>query len=200
MFPHALPPSTQRPFRRHVGCFADQVYPIQALTRWSLAGGGGEPLEAANRCAAAITAQQGQQGQWWWHYDVRDGSVVEGFPVYAVHQHAMAPMALSELHAAGGDDHRAALDRGLGWLGSHPEVIEELVAERLGVVWRKVGRRERVKVVRAVSAATTSLRPGLRVPGLDVIFPPGTVDYECRPYELGWLLYAWADELVPDDE
>jgi len=21
--------------------------------------------------------------------------------------------------------------------------------------------------------------------------PPGRVDYECRPYELGWLLYAW---------
>ena len=33
-------------------------------------------------------------GQWWWHYDVRDGSVVERYPVYSVHQHAMAPMAL----------------------------------------------------------------------------------------------------------
>jgi hypothetical protein len=26
---------------------------------------------------------------------------------------------------------------------------------------------------------------------LDLIFPPGVVDRECRPFELGWLLYAW---------
>jgi hypothetical protein len=24
-----------------------------------------------------------------------------------------------------------------------------------------------------------------------MLFPPTTVDYECRPYELGWLMYAW---------
>ena len=24
-----------------------------------------------------------------------------------------------------------------------------------------------------------------------MLFPPVRVDYECRPYELGWLLYAW---------
>ena len=26
------------------------------------------------------------------------------------------------------------------------------------------------------------------------MFPPGPIDYECRPYELGWLLYAWLYE------
>jgi hypothetical protein len=26
---------------------------------------------------------------------------------------------------------------------------------------------------------------------LDRVCPPGVIDYECRPYELGWLLYAW---------
>jgi hypothetical protein len=26
---------------------------------------------------------------------------------------------------------------------------------------------------------------------LDRMFPPGVVDHECRPYELGWLLVAW---------
>ena len=28
-------------------------------------------------------------------------------------------------------------------------------------------------------------------PALDRLYPPGTVDHECRPYELGWLLMAW---------
>ncbi|MNL79124.1 hypothetical protein D3C87_2056640 [compost metagenome] len=47
------------------------------------------------------------------------------------------------------------------------------------------------KASRAIGAFTTSIRPGLHLPGLDRLMPPGRVDYECRPYELGWLLYAW---------
>jgi hypothetical protein len=66
-----------------------------------------------------------------------------------------------------------------------------LVASEKGVIWRKVARREPRKAVRVLSAVTTSLLPGLHVPGLDTLFPPVRVDYECRPYELGWLMYAW---------
>jgi hypothetical protein len=77
------------------------------------------------------------------------------------------------------------------WLDEHPEVSMPLVASEKGVIWRKVARREPRKAVRALSAVTTSLLPGLRVPGLDTLFPPVRVDYECRPYELGWLIYAW---------
>jgi len=72
-------------------------------------------------------------------------------------------------------------------------VVEELVSPRFGLVWRKVGRREPPKAARAVHAATTSVRPGLHLPGLDRALPPVKVDHECRPYELGWLLYAWLD-------
>ena len=108
VFPHALPKETLGRFRSHVACFADQVYPIQALARYWRATGDRRALDAANRCAARIVDRQGSAGQWWWHYDVRTGAVVEGYPVYSVHQHAMAPMALFELQEAGGDDHRAA--------------------------------------------------------------------------------------------
>ncbi len=135
---------------------------------------------------------QGKQGQWWWHYDTRNGEVVEGFPVYSVHQHAMAPMALLELVEAGGHDHRDSIALGVSWLRSHPEVIDELVAENLGVVWRKVGRQEPKKAVRAIAAAATAVKPGTRIPAVDLLFPPNRIDHECRPYELGWLLYAWA--------
>ena len=191
IFPHALPAASQGRFRAHVGCFADQVYPVQALARLAAATGDAPALIAANRCAARICALQGADGQWWWHYDVRDGSVVEGFPVYSVHQHAMGPMALFDLLESGGDDHRHEIFLGLRWLETHPEVLGELVDERHGVVWRKVGRREPAKAVRKLNAVTTSLRPGLHLPGLDRAFPPTEIDHECRPYELGWLLYAW---------
>lgn len=191
VFPPLLPPSAQSRLRRHVGSFADQVYPIQALARAGSALCRPELLTAANRTATTICRLQGDHGQWWWHYDSRTGDVVEPYPVYSVHQHAMAPMALFDLLGSGGDDHRGELERGVGWLRSHPEVVEELISERWGLVWRKVGRREPRKAARALQAAASSVRPHARVPGLDHLLPPRVVDHECRPYELGWLLYAW---------
>jgi hypothetical protein len=193
LFPHALPCEVLGRFRKHVGCFADQVYPIQALARHFAATGDDRALQAANRCAARIVQLQGPAGQWWWHYDVRTGQVVEGFPVYSVHQHAMAPMALFDLFEAGGTDHRAAIASGLSWLKTHPESTGELISTQTGAVWRKVGRREPRKAVRSIRAVTTSLSPRLRIRALDRIFAPGVVDHECRPYELGWLLYAWKE-------
>jgi hypothetical protein len=100
-------------------------------------------------------------------------------------------MALLDLFEAGGEDHRDAVSLGLSWLRTHPEVFAELVSPEHGVVWRKVGRREPSKAARKMAAVTTSLRPGLHVPGVDAALPPTQIDLECRPYELGWLLYAW---------
>lgn len=191
LFPHWLSAAAAKRFRAHVGCFADQVYPIQALSRLSVAMDDVQALDAAELCAKRICALQGPAGQWWWHYDTRNGSVVEGYPVYSVHQHAMAPMALLELSEAGGQDRIDALTKGLYWLDDPPEVGASLVSEEHGVIWRKVARREPKKTVRALAASATALRPGLRLPGLDTIFPPVRIDYECRPYELGWLIYAW---------
>lgn len=190
LFPHRLTPRGIG--RAHVSCFADLVYPIQALAFYAAASGRGEALEAASACAERVCGLMGRDGQWWWHYDVRTGRVIEGYPVYAVHQDGMAPMALFALHEAGGPDHRDAIRRGVAWLESAPELGGgTLIDEAAGLIWRKVARREPRKLVRRVQALASALGPRLRVPGVEWAFPPGAVDYECRPYHLGWLLYAW---------
>ncbi len=178
-------------YRSHVGSFADQVYPVQALARLHASTGDPEALAAADSVADMVCRAQGDAGQWWWHYDSRTGSVVEGYPVYSVHQHAMAPMALLDLAEAGGTEHLTAVCRGLRWLARPPETDEDLMPGEPGIAWRKVARADRRKAVRGLRAAATRLRPGLRLSALDRLFPPGEVDHECRPYELGWLLYAW---------
>jgi hypothetical protein len=178
-------------YRAHVGCFADQVYPIQALARLHMSADDPKALEAASAVAAVICAAQGDAGQWWWHYDSRTGDVVEGYPVYSVHQHAMAPMALLDLADAGGPQHLDAICRGVRWLSDPVETGERMVLDGPAVTWRKVARSDPRKVVRGLRAASTRIRPGLRIPALDGIFPPGTVDHECRPDELGWLLLTW---------
>ena len=189
LFGHTIPASGFA--RAHIGCFADQVYPIQALARLGFADNDPIALQAANACAARIVTLQGPAGQFWWHYDTRDGSVVEGYPVYSVHQHAMAPMALLDLFEAGGTDYRDAVVKGLQWIDQRPETTEPMISPEDAMIWRKVGRQEPPKLVRSLSAVTTFLRAGWHLPGLDTAFPPAKVDRECRPYEFGWMLYAW---------
>ena len=181
--------------RSHVSCFADMVYPIQALALYHQLSGDRAALDVAGRCARQICARQGSAGQWWWHYDRRTGDVVEPYPVYAIHQDAMAPMALFALHEAGGTDFRSSIARGLGWLASSPELDGgSLIDTRADLVWRKVARREPGKFSRYAQAVATRIHPSFRVPGLDTICPPVSVDFEDRPYHPGWFLHAWTKE------
>ncbi|MFI9251858.1 hypothetical protein [Streptomyces sp. NPDC053069] len=200
LFPHATGPGLLPWYRAHVGCFADQTYPLQALARAHASGDGdGDPqaLAAAEACAARICALQGDGGQWWWHYDARTGGVVEGYPVYSVHQHAMAPTALFDLADAGGTDFGASVRTGLAWmtdvpeLAEHPERKEPLILDGLGATWRKVYRGDPKKAVRAARGLGTRIAPSLRLKPLDRVYRPLSVDRECRPYEFGWMLYAW---------
>jgi hypothetical protein len=184
--------------RGHVTCFADQVYPIHALSLYSAARQDPRPLGIAAQCARVICERQGDAGQWWWHYDVRTGAVIEGYPVYAIHQDAMAPMALLALGAAGGPRLHAHIERGLSWLEAAPELGGgSLVDPAARMVWRKVARREPGKTSRYIQSAATRFAPALRVPGLGRLFPPGAIDHEDRPYHYGWLLYAWSQPQPP---
>ena len=212
LFPHATGAGLVPWYRAHVACFADQTYPLQALARThaSAAGSGGDPeaLAAAEACATRICELQGAGGQWWWHYDARPGRIVEGYPVYSVHQHAMAPTALFDLADAGGTDFSAAIRHGLSWMTEVPELAagslggspvgppagppaEPMILDDLGVTWRKVHRGDPRKAVRAGQGLASLALPGRRLALLDRVYRPASVDRECRPYEFGWMLHAW---------
>jgi hypothetical protein len=191
LFPHAVDVAKLPWYRRFVACFADQVYPIQALARHHQAFDDPEALDVAERCARQICYLQGSAGQWWWHYDWRTGAVAEEYPVYTVHQNAMAPMTLVDLAEAGGTLHDEAIRAGLRWLAFSPEIGSSLTDERLGVTWRKVARGDRNKTIRGARGAAIAVNKRARIDVLDVMFKPRTIDYETRPYELGFLLDAW---------
>ena len=194
VFPHATGPGLVKPYRDHVACFADQVYPVQALARLHHSGDDPAALDAARTTAAQICRLQGPEGQWWWHYDARTGEVIEGYPVYAVHQHAMGPMALLDLAEAGGDDYDEPIRRGLRWLLGPAELGaggEPMLLDDDGLTVRKVYRGDPRKIVRGLHTVTTRARAGLRLPVINRVYRPSSLDRECRPYEFGWLYFAW---------
>ncbi|WP_052389672.1 hypothetical protein [Belnapia moabensis] len=192
VFRHA---STAAPWRHRlrgrIANFADQVYPLQAFAFAATVLGGQDRRVLADRCGARLVAAQGPLGQWWWHHDAVTGKVVESYPVYSVHQHSMAPMALRALALAGGQDHAAAAARSRAWLHAN-ELCIDMVEPTNGIIWRSIKRDE--------SRIGQQLRHGrilLAKPPSAEANPRFTLNREIRPYEWGWLLYATALENGP---
>jgi hypothetical protein len=180
--------------RRRVANFADQIYPVQALAFLAKLEGDRDALAASERCARRLVETQGPLGQWCWHYDALRGFPVQAYPVYSVHQHGMAPMALRALHGTGGPDLSAAAELGRRWIAQN-ELGRPFLDLEAGTIWRSLERAEPAllrfgrKLGSALGTAAES-RPDA---------PPGQLrmNLETRPYEWAWCLYAGAIAEAP---
>lgn len=172
--------------RGRLGSFADQVYPIYALSRFSSAFAHEEALKRAQACAETVCSAQGPLGQWWWHYDSRAGRMVGKYPVYSVHQDAMAPMALFALGEISGQDYSTRIFKGLAWVYGQNELNINLCEDSSGIVWRCIHLPKPAAYVQK-AASLFGFQPRTTVPtGL-------RVGFEDRPYHFGWVLYAFAE-------
>jgi hypothetical protein len=187
--------TVRRRLRRELGFFDNQVYGIHGNADYHRTFGVPEALTMADRCVDQILAAQGPFGQWAWHYNVRTGTVVDRYPVYAVHQHGMAPMAIQALAEITGRSFDDALEKSVGWVFGENELGRDLVEPDHGLIWRSVRRRvahgKLVHVFKALSLARLQ-RTGNGLAALVNTPRHLDVDMECRPYELGWLLLAFA--------
>ena len=174
--------------RGHIGSFADQVYPTIAMSQVSQAYGRRDALDVALTTARKVCSLQGPKGQWWWHYNSDKGTVVSTYPVYSVHQHAMGPMMLFAAMDASGEDFRANIYDGLKWIGDN-ELSMDMREMTAPLVWRAIAQSSAGKWKTRVTATMNADSAVRMVPGkLSLVA-------ECRPYELGWMLYAFAGKI-----
>ncbi len=195
------------PFRRPTGVrsalinrltsFAAQVYPLHGLASFYRVTGEA-PSPVLRRVAERIVDAQGPLGQWWWLYSTRTRAVIEGYPVYSVHQDGMAFMALLPVEALGEGSYREPLGLGLDWLfGANELSTAELVRRDPAAVFRNIQRvGSDADAMFGISGANLrrviarSLRPGADHTHAE----PAELEvlYESRPYHLGWLLHAYS--------
>jgi hypothetical protein len=186
---------TRHVLHRRFTSFASQVYPLHGLARFSQATEASPPPQV-RRAADRLVEARGPYGQWWWVYSSKTGAVVEAYPVYSVHQHAMAFMALAPLQILGVGSYGAGLAQGLEWMFGANELGTPLVDFERTAIARCIQRRGGdadgfLGMSRSQRRRTLLASWGLRSPAdhtaggneLEIL-------HECRPYELGWLLYA----------
>ena len=178
---------------RTVSCFADQIYPIIAMSSYGAAFNDDWSIRCAASVEESICKFQGPLGQWMWHYDVDSGKICEEYPIFSVHQDAMAPMAILAADKVSGADHTKNIELGMRWLWGQNELKENLIVPEKGIIWRDIERRELPKFSRFARSACCVLQADKLHRLLGKPIWGFKVNPECRPYHLGWILYAWAD-------
>ncbi len=165
--------------------FSTQIYWVHALTTYARIFDDTRALEVAVGVMRRLIALRDTHFGWVWRYDAARGEVPEPFPIYAVHQHGMAPMALHGLAGLGALEALPTLRESLRWLGENQMGVD-MVDRANAQVHRSIRRAFPVNRLSYTAGRLPFLQPLTRRPGFL------RVNASCRPYELGWLLYAWA--------
>jgi hypothetical protein len=175
--------------RAHIGSFADQIYPIYAMSKFAKTFHVEDPLGPALECATAICGAQGESGQWWWLYDTSSGRVSSRYPVYSVHQHGMAPMGLFAVEEASGQCFNKFIYKGLRWIYGTNELGVDMRDRARNLIWRcLLPRHRQTKYWEMALSVVRPRNQNTKVRSLKIL-------YEQRPYESGWLLFAFARNL-----
>ena len=175
-------------WRRRFPNFATQIYGTLALATLGIQGDQGA-LTLARGVGDVILRLQRGDGGWPWLFDAARGRVADPYEVYVVHQDAMAPMGLFELHKATGDDrYRAAAVAGLDWVYGRNDLKVSMLDEDRRVLYRSIRRQ------RPWDRATLFLNTATSYAGRPLASSwggPLEVNRTDRPYHLGWVLEAW---------
>ena len=176
-------------YRRRFPNFATQIYSVLALAVVARHGLDDRALPAARALADRLIGFQLPDGGWPWLYDAERGTVVERYEVYSVHQDAMAPMALIELHEVTGEQrYLDAVALGLRWVDGRNELGLDMVDRENKITLRSIRRR------RGPDRLSLAVRTGASL--AHVTFPASTAKLTepnptDRPYHFGWVLEAW---------
>jgi hypothetical protein len=177
--------SSRSPIRA-TASFATQIYPVYALSLYGKAARNQQAISIATACANRLCLLQEPDGGWPWMYDVRRGSVVDKAPIYSVHQHGMAPMALLQVERASARLYSEAVCRSIRWLRGPNAMDVSMVDEQLRTIWRAQEPSLPFRLPRATINVMSTLafgKPLIKRSALRIM-------EECRPYELGWLMNA----------
>ncbi len=186
-----------------IGSFADQIYPIIGLSEYLKLFFSKEVETILKRAIDKLISLQGDLGEWSWLYQVKESRILEKYPVYSVHQDAMAPMALRVAGNALKENYSGIIQRSLKWFDHMAMGDDNIINQHHHLIWRSLQKRGKKKSIYdylglnygglphevkqiLFKQIIFNQKPTDQNPALAKL----KVDYETRPYHYGWILYA----------
>jgi hypothetical protein len=187
-----MPRHSLNVLRRHVVSFGGIVYFLRALAEYGSLTGSRTAEDLFRRGVASTIALQGPHGEWPWMVDTRSGVACDFYPVFTVHQDAMAMLFLFPALDRGLPDVERAITHSVAWgLGRNQLGLRMYLSEPF-VAFRSMHRSGHAlrarRYVRSLRSAPATLVEDQRL----------RVNRECRSYHPGWMLYAWASRTLDD--
>lgn len=187
-----LPRHSTRPYRRNLVSFGSLTYFLRAMHEAGTAFGDQEALSLFESGVRRTLSMQGPQGEWPWMIHVRNGTPIDVYPVFSVHQDSMAMLFLLPALDAGIAGVSEAIDRSVAWCFGENELSAQFYRHDPFSAGRSIERAEgerRVRRYLRFLSYVVTRRPG-RFHSARV-----HVNEECRSYHLGWILFAWSRRL-----
>jgi hypothetical protein len=176
--------------RRRFASFATQTYLTLACYTYGEFANHRGAIELANSTTRRLIELQGPNGEWPWFFDVPNGTVIDFYEVYAVHQYGMAPAFLQFAERLGVPEARTALSKGFRWVFGENQMHRSMLLPATGLSIRSQVRSGEMqtkifRIGRAIANATFARASGL--------VDPASLEFrlECRSYELGWILWSF---------
>jgi len=173
------------------GYFDAQVYGAMALAKAGKALDQLDWTKRAHETVVALIKHQGRDGEWPWHYNVLNGTVIDPYPLFSVHQDGMGPMALVEVGEAVGANFQDNVERSLQWIFGKNELALSMIDADRGIIWRGIRRSGALRFL----LHSNRMAHHFKIPVVARLLsslPGRAVMQECRPYHLGWALYAFS--------
>jgi hypothetical protein len=183
VFKHISNESLNGKLKNNAGNFADQVYSIYAFVLFSKIMKYEEALLIAEATAQKICELQGNNGEWMWQYSSKNGDVISQYPIYSIHQDALAPIALYSIQAATGKSYEKYIFKGFDWLFKNP-LSTDMVCNKHNAVWDGMGPDKTYRKVKSILSNLGIIK--------NIEYKNLKVFKECSSFHLGWLLYAFA--------
>ncbi len=186
-----LPYHSPGRLRRRYVSFGSITYFLMALSEYARVTGDAYAETLFHEATCVILELQGTRGEWAWFYDADRGRIIDWYELYTVHQAAMAPLFLLPAVDASVAGASEAIDRGYRWIFGDNELGSTMIQTDPFFTFRSIRRRGPMTRVRRYARGVVSLVSG----GVDRRTSRGLleVNRECRSYEIGWLVYSWAN-------
>jgi hypothetical protein len=182
--------NSPRGLRRYFASFATQTYLTLACYIYGEFANNGHAIELANSTTRKLLVLQGPNGEWPWFFDVPNGTVVDFYEIYSVHQYGMAPAFLQLAERHGVPEARDALAKGFRWVFGENQMHRSMLMPATGLSIRSQVRSGEMRtkifrIGRAICNATLGHASDLADPA------NLKLRLECRSYELGWILWSF---------